>query len=364
MHPFHTCSSVSMCLSFIFLALILLSPSASSATDDLSKNIIEALQKVIFFMESEYKNINLDGAFGFRILQVQMEDIVKKWGPVLGCRPQHLLIECLLKQLKLLLEKTESALRRNDPQYYQEFEPILRSNFWILPHMWNQTDPTLVYHVLKDQECFHEETSDKCIGLLLGTWRNGGVPCMVTDTCKNIMTQPGCPDYSLSHQLLYIRIWKLKGCHHILEDGWSEAAASLAAQDFESVFCSNMMQGNLKIEVNGFPPHLRDLFMENILLCGLAGFSDFYKSHWLKLILSWQDPDTGCFRMPETTKSVNGKNPFEDLTQMLRRVKRRDKKLKDGCSSHTTAMAVGTLGGFLHYYQTSQWKRDRHRRFQ
>lgn len=32
-----------------------------------------------------------------------------------------------------------------------------------------------------------------------------------------------------------------------------------------------------------------------VLLCGLSGFSDFYKAAWLQHILAWQDKGLGCF---------------------------------------------------------------------
>lgn len=32
-----------------------------------------------------------------------------------------------------------------------------------------------------------------------------------------------------------------------------------------------------------------------VLLCGLDGFSDFYKAEWLQHILRQQDAELGCF---------------------------------------------------------------------
>ena len=34
------------------------------------------------------------------------------------------------------------------------------------------------------------------------------------------------------------------------------------------------------------------------MLCGIGGFSDFYKLRWLEAILSWQKPQEGCFGTP------------------------------------------------------------------
>jgi hypothetical protein len=35
-----------------------------------------------------------------------------------------------------------------------------------------------------------------------------------------------------------------------------------------------------------------------VMFCGMAGFSDFYKLRWLEAILSWQNPQVGCFGRP------------------------------------------------------------------
>ena len=35
-----------------------------------------------------------------------------------------------------------------------------------------------------------------------------------------------------------------------------------------------------------------------VVLCGMSGFSDFYKLRWLQAILSWQKPREGCFGEP------------------------------------------------------------------
>lgn len=45
--------------------------------------------------------------------------------------------------------------------------------------------------------------------------------------------------------------------------------------------------------------------LSTVLLCGLAGFSDFYKADWLQRVLRLQDEDVGCFgRDSECLNSV------------------------------------------------------------
>lgn len=42
----------------------------------------------------------------------------------------------------------------------------------------------------------------------------------------------------------------------------------------------------------------KDIDVFAVMFCGMAGFSDFYKLRWLEAILSWQNPEIGCFGKP------------------------------------------------------------------
>lgn len=110
------------------------------------------------------------------------------------------------------------------------------------------------------------------------------------------------------------------------------------------------MKSNQDIFKNAITGQMQDIFIENILLCGLVGFSDFYNLDWLQSILTWQDQEAGCFGKEEDISQI-----FEEfLDAPHKRVKRREKTLTDGCSSHMTGVAVSALGGFLNYYLSEQ----------
>uniref|UniRef100_A0A8C4WDE3 Chromosome 16 open reading frame 89 n=1 Tax=Gopherus evgoodei TaxID=1825980 RepID=A0A8C4WDE3_9SAUR len=319
----------------VFLLLIFLFKSDVSKSEaDMRSIIISALEKATFFLANKYRDINLDAVFGFHVLQA-----LENWASEHELLSQQARVERLVKKLSFLIEKATHSLGQSDPEYFKEFEPVLGPNFWMLPHSWNQTDSSLAYSVFDSSSCFTEEMSDKCFTYLLGTWKDNGKPCVVTKACRNIMTKFGCSGYPLSHQLFYFMFAAMKGCSDHL---------FLRTQYYKNIFCASMMKINLVIESIGFTFSSRDLFMENIMLCGMSGFSDFYKPSWLENILTWQKPEEGCFGKP----SENSEHPsrVKDQEQLLRRVKRREKVFADGCSSHNTAVAVGVLGGFLYYY--------------
>ncbi|XP_074866950.1 UPF0764 protein C16orf89 homolog [Carettochelys insculpta] len=324
----------------VFLLLIfLLKPDLSKSEADTRNIIIPALEKATFFLENKYRDINLDGVVGFHILQVYLERALEKWASKHELLSQKARVERLVKKLSSSIEKATHSLGQSDPKYFKEFEPILQPHFWTLSPSWNHTDSSYAYSKFDSINCFTEKMSDKCYLYLLGTWKDHGRSCVVTKNCRKIMTKFGCSGYSLSHQLFYLMIADMKRCSDPLFQ---------RAQYYKNIFCASMMKLNLMIESNGFRIQSRDLFMENIMFCGMSGFSDFYKRRWLETILTWQKPEEGCYGMP----SENSEHPslVKDQKQPLRRVKRKEQMFADGCSSHNTAVAVAALGGFLYYY--------------
>ncbi|XP_071750896.1 UPF0764 protein C16orf89 homolog [Centroberyx gerrardi] len=333
------------------LALAAVSASQEEVIDD----ILNSLTKGAAFLEEQHENINLDGVVGFLILQAELKEAVRTWphtDPLSWA--QRTATVALVRRLDQSLDKAVAALQQNDPKYYREFEPLLSWRFWLVPQEWSSTDSSLAYSSTRNSECYDEQLSDKCMTLLLGTWKNNGTPCIVTKSCRDTMTRFGCPHYSLSHQLLYFMIGTMKGCSNMLKGDMRASRANMTERSYQKIFCSNMMKSNLEIIKDDFSGQTQDIFIENILLCGLAGFSDFYKADWLQHILRLQDQDAGCFGSDERGISqIIGDELLEQL-QPHRRVKRRDKTLRDGCSSHMTGVAVSALGGYLSYYLTEQ----------
>uniref|UniRef100_A0A3P9LAQ3 Chromosome 16 open reading frame 89 n=1 Tax=Oryzias latipes TaxID=8090 RepID=A0A3P9LAQ3_ORYLA len=315
-------------------ALALFVASACSSRAEVIDDVLSSLSLGVSFLERQHEHINLDGGVGFVLLQAELKEAVGTWphtDPVSWA--QRTSAVALLRRLDQALDKAFIALKRNDPKYYKEFEPLLSWTFWKIPPEGVSTDPSLVYPSTMSAECYDEQLSDKCLTLLLGTWKENGTPCIVTKPCLDTMTRFGCPHYSLSHQLLYFLVGRMVRSSNVTE------------QQYQNIFCSNMMKTNQDVVAAGLTEQTVDIFTENILICGLAGFSDFFKADWLQHILSLQDKEVGCFGRDHEL--------LEQL-QPHRRVKRREKILPDGCSSHMTAVAVGALGGYLNFYLTEQ----------
>ncbi|KAM4631597.1 UPF0764 protein C16orf89 homolog [Discoglossus pictus] len=224
-------------------------------------------------------------------------------------------------------------LNIDNPDYFYAFKGFFQQDFWIPPSCWKQTNLNLVK--LEESDCLLLGVSNECLARLFGTWDTTKESCDVPEKCQNLMTKSGCTDYALSHQQFYLMIGRMNKCNH-----------SLFHQEFDhysDIFCANMMKTNIKIENDGYPLTWQDLFMENIMFCGLSNFSDFYKKFWLEKIISWQH-SSGCFGDTALELSIMPKGSHK-------RPKRSEKRMSSQCLSHRTNVAVGALGGYLFSYE-------------
>ncbi|XP_071978792.1 UPF0764 protein C16orf89 homolog isoform X2 [Engystomops pustulosus] len=350
-----------MRLLLLLVSLGLFTPSTTN-TETAVRSALSAIEKAVRLLQNQYKDFNLDGLFGFHVLSDEIKGTLERLDPKKDLYG-FIQLKRLNNALNEILNKTSYSVQQREPKYYEDFQGILENGIWIPPSSWKQISPGLVYNELRPS-CFIEKFSDKCITTLLGNGNENKEPCVVTAPCLKKMTEEGCTDYSLSHQLLFFLVGKLKGCRN-----------DLFVKDidyYENLFCANIMKSNLDIERDGYPWTKQDLFMENLALCGLCGFSDFYKPEWLNQIISWQDPVTGCYggignnadsenvakknHAPKKVKrndlfflgnNVNSENAA-NKNHSPKRVKRRNRVFLGTCHSHMTAVAVGALGGFLY----------------
>ncbi|XP_075141544.1 UPF0764 protein C16orf89 homolog [Leptodactylus fuscus] len=327
-----------MRLLLLLVSLSLFTSCTTHEEEIVVRNTIEAIGKAVGLLKSQYKEFNVDGLLGYTILSEQIEGTLERLDA-----KKNPYTSILLRGLNIILKESfinaTYYTKRRTPLYFAVFEELLSDEFWTLPTSWLQTTPELVYPELSDESSyFDEKSSDECFSLLLGTSGKTKETCLVTPFCLRRITQEKCTDYALSHQLLYLMIGKMKHCQD-----------DLIVKEFDhyaNIFCANMMKVNLDIEQSGYPVGRQDLFMENILLCGLCGYSDFYKLEWMNKIISWQNPIFGCFGNIESND--NFENPYNG-DALRKRVKRMERRFLDGCLSHKTSVAIASLGGFLYF---------------
>ncbi|XP_067318453.1 UPF0764 protein C16orf89 homolog [Anolis sagrei] len=240
-------------------------------------------------------------------------------------------------------KKTCYLVRRTSCRWGKEWAQVLRLSFWKVPERFERLDYAVAF-TPTNGSCLVLEEIDVCLSFLLGSWKDDWEPCLVPQKCSRLMTQTHCSDYSLSHQIFNFLFAEMKRCRNPL---------FLNARFYRNVLCRLMMQENLHPQKNALLNATGDLFTENIMFCGLAGFSNFYKPEWLDRILSWQLPEKGCFWMYGEWARYLGcihkiveseGTSWGHLVQPFAQ-----RSISSGCSSHNTAVAVAAIGGFLYY---------------
>lgn len=173
----------------------------------------------------------------------------------------------------------------------------------------------------------NESQSDYCIGLLASPERCGTSP-----TCWDIMANKDeeVHGYCLTHRLLYLQVARQLGCgNHVEFSGIEKSIRN---------FCSDILVEMYHIIDLGVPAGFRDLFIEQVSLCGIEGFAEFLNPLYLDWVLSLQAP-TGCFAEVANEGWLDGsKKPISHS-----RRKREDGALEDGCEMHISGLAAAFL---------------------
>lgn len=124
--------------------------------------------------------------------------------------------------------------------------------------------------------------SDSCLAELLSSKR-----CCISTFCRNIMDEyRTSKGYHMTHKLLYYIIVRNKGCTNLLTKPFPT---------FTRHFCQEIYNEISTYMTKPLDFRLRDIFLEQVLLCAYLGYSEFLIKDWMEIILKWQDPD-GQFR--------------------------------------------------------------------
>ncbi|XP_076366682.1 UPF0764 protein C16orf89 homolog isoform X2 [Tachypleus tridentatus] len=249
-------------------------------------NTLGAIEKTLDFMEGSLSRINLDGIFGIRLVD--------------------------------------------------ELDKMLRKGRWRFNYPARYTRTELRETPAFPTSYFSEYQSDKCIEELLRSKTSNSKHCDISKRCWNIMTSHGTHKYTLTHEALYLEIGEMSGCKNhmtLLAERFNQGNFS----HLLDVFCANILRDVELIESDGFPLMWRDLFLEQVAVCGLVGYKDFCRPEWVDLILSWQLP-SGCYGSTDSDgiEEISEKN-------MQKRTKREEMYMGGGCFAHTTSMALGAL---------------------
>lgn len=345
----------SPCLT-IFCILIISSSVQSSPKAELQeaqnllKLTLKALQSTLDFFSKEYKNVNLDAVVGTRMVADQLDVLLhhvefdEEAYPL--DRQTVEKIRNLQTQAEDISDKAIPYVDNTDPQYYKRIGQLIQRDFWNLDFASKDFTNNDLFNAWLPApgESIHESDSDNCLTELFGTGPYTNEKCHISSKCWELMTRPGYSGYSLTHQVFYLQIGYRMGCGEEMNQQRTFHNQAPPG-DMLDQLCASVYLEASSIAEAGYPENRRDLFMEQAVLCGIMGYRWFFAPEWLEKILSWQDPETGCFKGSTVLESDV---EFRSVTSPGR-VKREERPLSDGCLCHMTTVAAGALSNYVRY---------------
>ncbi|GFN76825.1 upf0764 protein c16orf89 [Plakobranchus ocellatus] len=335
----------------------------------LLQDVLGALEKAIRFFVQDYADINVDGLFGIRLAQGSIESVLEECSNGQLVCPNDLVraLEKFTTTIKITGKKTEPYLEAEDPDYFHNFYSVI-SEGYVLDY---RPEILGTARSVPDSDLKYDETlGDVCFNLLIGTGKVNERPapkCTITRECWDFMSLPNLKAYFITHQLLYYIFIDKYGCVEEARLFDSDNNPSVIRHR-EREKCRSIL-GEVREEYNGGHVDMlrQDLFLEQVVLCGMLGFEDFFADEYITMILSWQY-QPGCFSMTPHLIEMNLGPPryrtgVTKLMAMLRkesydiqnspvgtgRKLMREVLMEDNCLSHKTGLGIGTLGAFLRY---------------
>ncbi|KAH9502424.1 hypothetical protein Btru_075645 [Bulinus truncatus] len=376
-------SSRLLCFNCCLLVILLLFSSCSGedsvssglsqqALPDLFEKLLRAVEKAIGFFGEDYSSLNVDGLFGIRICQGSLLMALQ------DCKPGRLdcpedLVTFLTSVIQTMGDYGDKALayiEAEDEDYYRHFLDTINS-----PYTFNSTfkslgDTSAV--VPGVDSTYVESDGDRCFSMVMGSYdtQDGGKypKCSVDEQCWTMMTKPNMKGYAITHQLLYFIVIEKTGCVKEVEN-LIQKSSNTTVEQLERQFCRSIYSELLSEETDAIVNELRqDLFLEQIVLCGMVGFEELFPEKWIRVVLKWQKP-RGCYGMTSSMMKIEA-----ELTRVQEDEKRlmtllngeaqriesnpaarkllREKVMHGDCLAHKTGLAFGTLGVYLRYVIT------------
>lgn len=349
---------------------------------DNMSNALNRLHKILEFFENNSHRINVDGLFGLRIAQgvfVKLHELESFNG--LNEDLSHKLkfsISILNKRFSKLADTVTALVQNEAGSYFTDFQllinrPYLFDNFRNLKHL----NLNISYNGDDLDTEFNEDFSDKCLSLLMKN--NNHKDCQTDSQCFDYFMQENSSEYFLTHQLLYFIIAEHIGCSekvmhnfinylvpkkilitHIFHNEDPDFSdLNSIKHDLLNYYCTKIyfeQSQQFTDYKNGKSIH-EDLFIEQNLLCGILGFSQFYNEDSLELVGTFQG-SSGCLggnsdQSDAFTVDISLERILDEIESSFisvnqrhwrdfsgKRSKREDMKMKNGCSAHETGLAI------------------------
>ena len=302
-------SLMQWCLVFVVVPFVLCDRLAFIVVTD---RIMFTLTRALDFFSSHIDQVNLDAGIGTRMAADQLRAYTK----CKHCKS----VQKLADLSDRVTQQIAKSVRDRQPEYYAQLSFLLEPGTFshIIPFQFHQNRNQMTFQRRCSASPFIEKYSDQCLHALAFN------ECDNTESCVQFMNDSSACRYSLTHQLLYSIVAKRYGCYrHQLSTSNEEQMVARMLDECQSIASTRFLESD------------RDLFMEQIAIGGLLGWSDFFDDvQWFTRIISWQHPVEDCYG---NDTIINHHDKREEM-QMLHQ-----------CLSHRTSVAIAALSQILRY---------------
>ncbi|CAH8511786.1 unnamed protein product [Dicrocoelium dendriticum] len=305
---------------------------------------LKALKKALTYIHDNIEAVNLDGLIGPRMAEKRIEGLLNRYWTSM---PFTLVREMrwIQKIAAEVVQQGTEFVKIKTPKYFSN------TGFLTEPYVWDlyypprgiryqpKCAPNLKNHRWGERDC------DNCMNEIYYSKYPG---CGITSQCWLNGTRVAMSGYSVTHQLIYLLIGASSECGGSLEERLRSEKPPATWSGLMHTMCGRMKVETETIANAGFPDSFRDLLMEQISVCGAAGFLELSKPEWLDVIISWQ-ASNGCYhKFKEEVIPPENFDP-KQYGNYRRRKKRSEIPMSGGgeaCLAHRTSVAIAALTSY------------------
>ncbi|GAA47983.1 UPF0764 protein C16orf89 homolog [Clonorchis sinensis] len=310
-------------------------------------DVLEAINRALVYLQSVTDIINLDGVLGIRFVQTRIEAYLVRYATQIPSQ----MIDILNSIHELACQVGDagaSTVAMKTPHYYEVagfmMKPSTLKKYFLRRPL--KTSEPWAYDPNLDN--WREEDCDICMNQIGGG--DSQSRCTLSEMCWKNATTTQMSGYSLAHQVLYLLIGINNNCGSLMDAHIARLDSQITVNGMLERLCGRIAKEIKYIESMNYPSALRDLFMEQVGICGYAGFLSVCQPNYLQQILSWQATN-GCFH--KFNEEVIAPENFDPNRYGHYRRKRSEQILSPGpeaCLSHRTSVALFALSSFMTLY--------------
>ncbi|CAH1978281.1 unnamed protein product [Acanthoscelides obtectus] len=312
-------------LKTLFIAGCLWTTSVARIFDPkIITEVRNGLEKNLDYIDRNYKRVNVDCLFGVALATALIDDAYQNG--------THIMDKSSLE----IMEKSLVILKKSIPYSREKSEWI--TDAFLYPTIWRKNIcyrsnalhipnlPSFKYvKKIFNRDYIDGSEIDFCLQNIVN-FTNSMVPtrCFIDRRCwKYFEPDENSVGYLLTHKLLILQLAKARKCY-LNDNVYGTKTEEL---------CSSILSEVVNADYYGYLDNMFDLYLEQVVLCGYEGYTEFLQNKWLYYILKSQR-SSGCFPA------------FLD-DSLKTRMKRNSNTLDDGCVDHTTGLGAAVLA--LHY---------------